>query len=399
MSNEVSSISPMARTLIVGAAFVVIVAGLKTAETLLVPFLLSVFIALIFSPMLGWLKKRSVPSGVAICLIIALVVVVGWLIGILVGSSINDFRENLPEYQARLQQMSGSFLTWLSEKGIKLDMEQMRQSFNPSKVMQLAGNTLSSFGNVMADAFMILLTVVFILAEEVGFSDKLKSARQDNGSAQQALRNFTESVNSYLAIKSLLSLLTGVLVMVWLWILGVDYPVMWGLLAFLLNFVPTIGSIIAAVPAVLLALIQLGPFPAGLVAAGYLVVNVVVGNVLEPKWMGKGLNLSPLVVFLSLVFWGWVLGPVGMLLSIPLTIMVKIALENHEDTFWIGVMLGAGEAPGALTSFEPEVAPKKNESDVVDIEEVDVADVDTAEAVVEGTPEGDLAESNSADAR
>ena len=117
---------------------------------------------------------------------------------------------------------------------------------------------------------------------------------------------------------------------------------MWGLIAFLLNFIPTIGSIIAAIPAILLTLIQLGPLTAGLVAASYLAINILIGNVLEPKLMGRGLNLSPLVVFLSLVFWGWVLGPVGMLLSIPLTVMIKIALENDQNTRWIGLMLGAG---------------------------------------------------------
>ncbi len=353
MSREYS---PMARSLMVAAAFVVVAAGIKTAETLLVPFLLSVFIALIFSPLLAWLKKQKVPNGLSICLIICLVVLVGWLIGMLVGSSINDFRHNLPEYQARLQEMSGGLLHWLNDRGLSIDMNQMKQSFDPSAVMQLAGNTLASFGNVMTNAFMILLTVVFILAEEVGFSEKLQSARNHGatGGTNDGLARFSESVHSYLGIKSLLSLLTGVLVIVWLWILGVDYPVMWGVIAFLLNFIPTVGSIIAAVPAVLLALIQLGPLSAGLVAIGYLVVNVVVGNLLEPRLMGKGLNLSPLVVFLSLVFWGWILGPVGMLLSIPLTIMVKIALENEEDTRWIGVMLGAGEAPRPTEVVVPD---------------------------------------------
>ena len=115
-------------------------------------------------------------------------------------------------------------------------------------------------------------------------------------------------------------------------------------MAFLLNFVPTVGSFIAAVPAVLLAAVQLGLFSAGLTLSGFVVVNLVMGNMLEPRWMGKGLNLSPLVVFVSLVLWGWVLGPVGMLLSIPLTIMIKIALENQEETRWIGVLLGSGTA-------------------------------------------------------
>jgi len=350
--------SPMARGIMIAAAFVIVVAGLKAAETLLVPFLLSVFIALIFSPLLAWLQRHRVPSVIAICLIIALVVLVGWLIGILVGASIADFRQNLPQYQERLQSMSGGLLNWFAERGLNLDMQQMRQSFDPGKIMQLAGNTLSSLGNVMTNAFMILLTVVFILAEEMNFSDKLQAARHDNGATREALERFTRIVNSYLGIKSLLSLLTGGVVMIWLWILGVDYPVMWGLLAFLLNFVPTIGSIIAAVPPVLLALIQLGPWVATLTALGYLAVNVLVGNLLEPRVMGKGLNLSPLVVFLSLVFWGWVLGPVGMLLSIPLTIMVKIALENHPETYWLGVMLGAGNHPQPVP-----ITLRKNEGD------------------------------------
>ncbi|MEC8428670.1 MAG: AI-2E family transporter, partial [Pseudomonadota bacterium] len=135
----------------------------------------------------------------------------------------------------------------------------------------------------------------------------------------------------------------GVLVLLWLLFLGVDYPVLWAMLAFMLNFVPNLGSILAAIPAVLLALVQLGPFEAIWVAVGYVVVNTVVGNVLEPRIMGRGLDLSTLVVFVSLVFWGWVLGPVGMLLSVPLTMTVKIALENFKDTEWIAVMLGSGK--------------------------------------------------------
>jgi len=130
---------------------------------------------------------------------------------------------------------------------------------------------------------------------------------------------------------------------------------LWGLVAFLLNFIPTVGSFIAAVPAVLLALVQLGAFEAGLTLVGFVVVNLIIGNVIEPRWMGRGLNLSPLVVFVSLVLWGWVLGPVGMLLSIPLTIMLKIALESQNETRWIGVMMGAGKRIGSESSTENAV--------------------------------------------
>ena len=339
-----NSLSTPARFLLYTAAFVIVVAGLKAAEAMLVPFLLSVFIALICSPLLAWLKSRRVPSGLAILIIVFGVVCLGAIVGAVVGSSVREFRADLPEYQMRLHLMSSSLQQWLADKGVAFDPLMWQQSFNPNVAMQLVGNTLASFGNVMTNAFLILLTVIFIFAEEVGFREKLLFARDGRQGSLQSLESFTHSVNRYMAIKTLLSLATGFLVLLVLWIQGVDYPVMWALLAFLLNFVPTVGSFLAAIPAVLLALIQLGPGPAGFLALAYVLINLVIGNVIEPRWMGKGLNLSPLVVFLSLVFWGWVLGPVGMLLSIPLTILVKIALESDRDTAWIGIMLGSGKA-------------------------------------------------------
>ena len=354
----VNNVSAAARFILLSAAFVVMIAGMKAAESLLVPFLLSVFIALICSPMLAWLKAKKVPGGLAILLIMLTVVAVGMLLGSVVSSSIQDFRTELPTYQARLQDISLGLQQWLSQHGVSYDLNQWRENVNPGIIMQLVGNTLASFGNVMANAFMIFLTVIFILAEGVGFTEKLARARNIPEQSLDTILRFRESVNNYLGIKTLTSLLTACLIVICLWLLKVDYPVMWGMLAFLLNFVPTVGSILAAVPAVLLALIQLGPLAAGIAAAVYVAVNVVVGNVLEPRWMGKGLNLSPLVVFLSLVFWGWVLGPIGMLLSIPLTILVKIALENDEQTRWLGVMLGGdnhGTPDTVLADDEGEV--------------------------------------------
>ena len=150
------------------------------------------------------------------------------------------------------------------------------------------------------------------------------------------LKVFGEKLRRYMSMKTVISMVTGLIIGVSLWLIGVDYPVLWGVLAFMLNFVPNIGSIIAAVPAVMLTLVQLGVAPALLVAAVYVTVNVIIGSIVEPKYMGKGLGLSTLVVFVSLVFWGWVLGPVGMLLSVPLTITVKLALDSRPETQWLG---------------------------------------------------------------
>ena len=338
--------SHLTRTLMVAAATIVVIAGLKAAEPMLVPFLLSVFIAMVVSPLLTWLKKNRVPGWLAITLVITLILLVGLVLGAVIGSTVADFRQDIPLYTERLTLMSSGALEWLASLGVSIDTSQWQESFDPGTAMRLVGSTLASFGNVMTNAMLILLTVVFILAEEMDFAEKLKLARGENSSSEW-LSQFAASVNSYMAIKTMISLLTGLVIFVWLWILGVDYAVLWGLLAFLFNFIPTVGSIIAAVPAVLLALVQLGLLHAGLTLGGFVVVNMVMGNVIEPRWMGRGLNLSPLVVFVSLVLWGWVLGPVGMLLSIPLTIMLKIALEHNESTRWIAIMLGASAKQSA----------------------------------------------------
>lgn len=336
--------SPVARFLMVTAAFIIVVAGMRAAESLLVPFFLSLFIAIICTPLLSLMKRYRIPSGLSILFIVVIMVVAGLFIGAIVGSSINSFTADIPIYQQRLLVLSLELQEWLSGLGVQIDPQQWREIVNPSAALAIAGNTLTSFGNIMTDGFLILLTVMFILAEEVNFIDKFRHASNSSEKTIDALSRFAGSINTYMAIKTLVSFATGILVMVALWIIGVDYPVLWGLLAFLLNFIPTFGSILAAVPPVLLAIVQLGFGEALATAALYVTVNIVVGSVLEPRFMGRGLDLSSLVVFLSLVFWGWILGPVGMLLSVPLTIMVKIALENSPDTHWIGVMLGSGEA-------------------------------------------------------
>ncbi len=341
-----TTFSPISRFLLILAAFVVVVAGMREAKELLVPFLLSLFIAVISSPPLHWLKQKGLPNGLAILCIIAVVIVAGSVVGAVFGSSFAGFKSELPFYQSRLGVISASFFSKLNELGLSVDMTQLKASVNPSAALSLAGTTLASFGNLMTSSVLILLTVVFILAEEVGFSDKLRMGNPDCEKTLEAVGRFTKSVIRYMAIKTGLSILTGLIVMLWLWIQGVDYFVLWGMLAFLLNYVPTLGSILAAIPAVLLALIQLGVGDALITAAGFVFVNFAIGNIVEPRMMGKGLDLSALVVFLSLVFWGWVLGPVGMLLSVPLTMTVKIALESIEETRWVGVMLGAGVRAG-----------------------------------------------------
>ncbi|WP_018691149.1 AI-2E family transporter [Algicola sagamiensis] len=337
------------RLLIILASIVILLAGIKTASSILVPFLLSIFIAISCNPAIKMLMNWRISRGISITLVMIVIILFGMWLAQLVGNSLNDFTASIPEYRQTLKTQFVSLTQFLEKYNIHIDFTQLSQYFDPGEAMSLAATMLSNFSSVMANVFFILLTVIFMLLESGGMRQKVHVALADPDMKMMHIDKFLESVNSYLAIKTVVSIVTGGIVSLMLWILDIDYFLLWGVVAFLFNYVPNIGSIVAAVPAVLLGLVLHGPLIAGITAAGYIAINTVVGNVVEPKLMGRGLGLSTLVVFLSLVFWGWLLGTVGMLLSVPLTMIVKIALEASEETRWIGVLL-SGDAQ------EPKIA-------------------------------------------
>ncbi len=330
------------RVLIGLAAFIIVVAGMRAAQDMIVPFLLAVFIAIISTPLLTGLQQRGLPTPVALLAAIfsILAVVVG--IATLVGGSLDGFSRELPVYQEKLTLQVDRLAGWLTKMGIGVSRDTFQDFLNPGSVMVLASGMLKGLGGVLTNTFLILLTVVFILLEVSTFSDKLRTALGSPESSLGHFRLMLDNVKRYMGIKTLTSALTGVLTGGALLLMKVDFAVLWGFLAFLFNFIPNIGSIIAAVPAVLIALLQLGPGAALIVMLIYLVVNLAVGSMIEPRLMGHRLGLSPLVVFVSLVFWGWVLGPVGMFLSVPLTIAVQIILDSNNDSRWLAILLGPG---------------------------------------------------------
>jgi predicted PurR-regulated permease PerM len=329
--------SQPSRVILLLAAVVIIIAGMKTAAPLLVPFLLSVFIAVISLPAMSNLQKYGLGAGLSLVIVILVVLTAGFLLSLLIGSSIDDFSRSLPDYQQRITEQKDRLIEWLAGVGVTIPASLGSDILDPNAAMRLLSSIFRNFGSVLANSFLIFITVIFILLEAGSFSRKFALISNQKS---EFFQDFVPKLNGYMGIKTVTSAITGILVALLLWVLGVDNAQLWGVMAFFLNYVPNIGSIIAAVPAVLLALVQLGLGSALLAAAGYLVINIVIGSLLEPRFMGKGLGLSTLVVFLSLVFWGWVLGPVGMLLSVPLTITVKLALDSKQETRWLGVLLG-----------------------------------------------------------
>jgi AI-2 transport protein TqsA len=325
--------------LLTGASLIILVAGMRTAAALINPFLLAIFLAALFSPFLFWLQRRGVPNALAVAIILAEFLVVALLLIFFVGRSVNALTGQLPVYQERLNQIMAQFFVWLNSLGIDTTNVLITDYLSPGKIMSLVTLTLSLVRGLFTSMFLVFLTVLFILIEASGFYDKLQKAFPDPERTLSHFRAATASVNQYMAVKTIFSLATGLSIWGLLAIFGIDFAPTWGLLAFLLNFIPAIGSFIAAVPAILLALIQLG-FPAAMFTLlGFLFVNILFGNILEPRFLGRKLGLSPLVVFVSLLFWGWVLGPIGMVLSVPLTMIAKIALAANEDTRWLAVLL------------------------------------------------------------
>ncbi len=325
------------------AAVVVIIGGTKLAAPVLVPFILSVFIATILLPPLHWLTSHRLPLPLAM-VVLSLGIVAIWLpVGGIVGASFDDFYAALPDYQQRVQSMTRQVGQWLSERGVGIG-EAIQDLLKPSAALAFVRQLGAGLGAALANVFLILLTVIFILLEVSEFPAKVRAALGDRAGVLETFQRFSASLQDYLRIKTLVSVMTGLAIAGWLWVVGLDFPMLWGVLAFLLNYVPNIGSIIAAVPAVLLAMVSMDLTGVLLVLLGYVAANTLFGNVIEPRLMGRGLGLSTLVVFLSLIFWGWVLGPVGMLLSGPLTMMIKLALELDPRTRWFAILLGSGES-------------------------------------------------------
>lgn len=327
--------------LLVTAALFVVLAGIKTAATLLVPFLLSVFIAIICNPLVVMAARYKIPKPVAVIFVIGIFVSIALSLAGLVGNSLNELSGLIPEYREQLQAQFVWLTKQLDNYNIIISPELLIEYFDPAAAMGLAAKMLSGLGGVMANLFLIIITVIFMLFEASSLSHKLHLALDDPQARLKQIDQFLASVNNYLAIKTLVSIATGVIVSIMLWAFGLDFFLLWGVLAFLLNYIPNIGSIIAAVPAMSLAVLQLGPAAAGFIGLGYLTINTVMGNVVEPRYLGRGLGLSTLVVFISLIFWGWLLGTVGMLLSVPLTMVIKIALENSAEGHWFAVLLSS----------------------------------------------------------
>jgi AI-2 transport protein TqsA len=339
------------------AALIIIFAGVIYAKTIITPFLLALFISIICAQPVSWLEKKGIPGWLALIIVIIGLIVFFSGFGFLIGGTLSSFSGNLSKYESTLTTISNSFLQFLNEQGLNIPKEQITDFVQPAKILGFTANVLNKLFTVMGNTFLIFLTILFILMEFGSFTVKVKAIRYERYKSIY-YSPILQNVRQYLGIKTLLCISVGILVYIALLIIGVDYPLLWALVAGLMNYIPNIGSVIATIPTCLFALVQLGLGGALWTLGLSMLIHTVIGGFIEPRVMGKGLGLSTLVVFLSLLFWGFLLGMVGMFLSVPLTMTIKIILEQNEKTRWIAILLGT-PADAKIDLQRKELAEKQ----------------------------------------
>jgi predicted PurR-regulated permease PerM len=360
---------PGARFLLVLASGVVVTWGLQFAAPILLPMAVALFLAVLTFPLVHLLQERRVPPAGAILLSVFLVV--GSFSLLIFGASraLGELQSTWPRYWSRLQQLQRDWVEAITQRfglddgsgqallfGRPLEEYLPLNLIEPGGLLEFASGTLQFGASLLTQSALVVLIMAFILSEMTVLPGKLEAILGDGIKGEERLLKVVREVQEYLGIKTVISLMTGVAIGLWAWVMGLDFPVLLGLVGFVLNYIPTVGSILASIPGIILSLVLFGSLSHALVVAfGYFAVNTVFGSILEPNLLGRRLGLSTLVVILSLLFWGWSWGPIGALLSVPLTMVVKIFFENTPDLRWVAILLDK-DAPEVPPDDAPTVA-------------------------------------------
>jgi predicted PurR-regulated permease PerM len=343
------------RALLGLGAAVLVIAGLKAGAVVLQPIAFALFLGVLSLPLFAWMRARRVPLTLAVAAtMLAIVAVLAGFVVLLLGS-LGEAREVAPTYARVVQERLSYTVEWWSAKGIDLGNWLPEGIRDGKALVGLAGGTLKWFLSFLSAATISLLVLVFLLFEFATFPEKLTAAPHHVQVGFARFRQVSFQLQRYVLIKTLMSALIGISAALWVGFLDVDFAVLLGLVAFGAHFIPNIGALLAAVPAMLFAFVQYDAVKAMAVGVGYLVLGTVLGNLAEPALMGHRLGLSPLVVFLSLVVWGWIWGPLGMFLSVPLTMTVKILLGHNPRWSWVAALLDS--APPAPPAPPEAIAP------------------------------------------
>lgn len=332
---------------------VIILAGAKIASEIIVILFLAIFISSIFSAFILFLKKRGIPAVLSYVFAISSFILGTLLLSYIINLSVKDFLSNLPQYEENLKNLVILSLNHLEELGYNIDKNQILEALNISSFFGFTTKIIGSIGTFLSKFLLLIIGISFILAEAKSFESKLKIIFKNNQEKLHHFKLFSHNIQKYFIVKTATSFLTGAIITAVLITFDIDYPILWGVIAMLFNFIPVIGSIVAAIPALLLSLFTGDLQTTAWLTALYMVVNISISNIIEPKLMGKELGLSPLVIFFSLILWGWILGIVGMFLAVPITMTLKIAFDSNAQTKWIAIMMSDLSTKKKINKIEP----------------------------------------------
>ncbi len=367
--------TPLSRLLLTVACGVVVLAGVRAAGTVIGPVIIALLLTIAWSPVANWLRHKGWPPTVAALMGIVLGVVLIALFVVLVWSSLSKLQENLPGYQPRIEALRQSVTSLLASAPFDTSRILSAEALQPGAIVGYALAFIKNITTTAGSLGVLVLIMAFMMIEGVRYPAKLQDAiasvEDADGNAKarrlERFEAFGRTMRSYVVINTVLGLVAGALNTVLLLALGVDFAILWGVVSFLLSFLPNIGFLIALVPPALLALVQFGFARASFVIAGFVIINFVVDNVLKPRFVGESLDLSPVMVVLSLLFWGWLIGPAGALLSVPLSIAAKSLFESYAETRWMAHLMSdakpASPGPGLLTGELPVTRPDRPPAD------------------------------------
>lgn len=321
------------------ACLVVILAGLKAASEIVIILFLAIFIASIVSTIINFLEQKRIPKILSYLVVIGIFSLITLLLSYIVNISLKDFLTNLPQYEKQLQGLVVNTIALGESYGIEVDKKTILEALSFSSFFGITTNLIGSIGTFLSKFLLLIIGIAFILAESKSFEKKLKIIFEKERDKLEHFNLFSHNIKNYFLVKTFTSFLTGFLIAVILIFFDINYPILWGVIAMLFNFIPVVGSIIAAIPAVLLSLVSADINTTIVLIILYVAINISISNIIEPKFMGKELGLSPLIIFFSLILWGWVLGIVGMFLAVPITMTLKIAFSSNTSTKWISILM------------------------------------------------------------
>ena len=338
------------------AATVIVIAGIKIGAPIINPILMAVFFSIIIYHPIDWLKRKGVNGIVAIILVVFGLLIVLAGLGDTVTKSIIEFSHNVPTYKEALFNIRDSALESLNDYGLHISKDDINKKLGDGVAFTYASRLLTKIGSLLGQITLLILVAAFILGETNSYPIKLKAVLKYPDTSLNNITVISRNIRYYLGIKTLTGIIGGTSVAVVLFVMNVQYAIVWGLLVWVMRYIPNIGSAIAAIPIFLFVLIQNGFMGMVYFGLAFAFINFTLGQIIEPKFLARGMKLSTLAVFLSLVFWGWILGDIGMLLAVPITMGMKISLETRENSKWMAIMLGSEKgAKAALNDKADEI--------------------------------------------